>query len=103
LVSGYVGRWSPLAYLIAAAIVAVIMGCFAEVASRFGESGGPYLYAREAFGRFVGIEMCWLVWLVRLTAAAAAGNLFTNYLAEFWPDVSKPVIRLAVLTILIGF
>ena len=103
LVSGYVGRWSPLAYLIAAAIVAVIMGCFAEVASRFGESGGPYLYAREAFGRFVGIEMGWLVWLVRLTAAAAAGNLFTNYLAEFWPDVSKPVIRLAVLTILIGF
>jgi basic amino acid/polyamine antiporter, APA family len=41
------------------------MACFAEVASRFGESGGPYLYAREAFGRFVGIEMGWLVWLVR--------------------------------------
>jgi amino acid transporter len=103
LVAGYVGRWSPLAYLIAAAIVAAIMACFAEVASRFGESGGPYLYARVAFGRFVGIAMGWLVWLVRLTAAAAAGNLFTNYLAEFWPDVSKPVIRLAVLTILIGF
>src|SRR5882762_10967997 len=103
LVSGYVGRWSPLAYLIAAAIVAVIMGCFAEVASRFGESGGPYLYAREAFGRFVGIEMGWLAWLVRLTASAAGADLFTNYLAEFWPEVSKPVIRLAVLTILIGF
>jgi APA family basic amino acid/polyamine antiporter len=103
LVSGYVGRRSPLAYLIAAAIVAVILACFAEVASRFGESGGPYLYAREAFGRFVGIEMGWLVWLVRLTASAAGANLFTNYLAEFWPDVSNPVIRLGVLTILIGF
>jgi APA family basic amino acid/polyamine antiporter len=103
LVAGYVGRWSPLAYLVAAAIVAVIMACFAEVASRFGESGGPYLYARVAFGRFVGIEMGWMVWLVRLTAAAAGADLFTNYLAEFWPDVSKPVIRLAVLTILIGF
>jgi APA family basic amino acid/polyamine antiporter len=103
LVSGYVGRWSPLAYLIAAAIVGVIMACFAEVASRFGESGGPYLYAREAFGRFVGIEMGWLAWLVRLTASAAGADLFTNYLAEFWPDVSNPVIRLGVLTILIGF
>jgi APA family basic amino acid/polyamine antiporter len=103
LVSGYVGRWSPLAYLIAAAIVAVIMACFAEVASRFGESGGPYLYAREAFGRFVGIEMGWLAWLVRLTASAAGADLFTNYLAEFWPDVSNPIIRLGVLTILIGF
>jgi amino acid transporter len=79
------------------------MACFAEVASRFGESGGPYLYARVAFGRFVGIEMGWLVWLVRLTAAAAGADLFTNYLAEFWPDVTKPLIRLAVLTILIGF
>src|SRR6266852_103392 len=47
--------------------------------------------------------MGWLTWLVRLTAAAAGADLFTNYLAEFWPDVSKPVIRLAVLTILIGF
>jgi amino acid transporter len=103
LVAGYVGRWSPLAHLIAAAIVAVIMACFAEVASRFGESGGPYLYTRVAFGGFVGIEMGWLTWLVRLTSAAAGADLFTNYLAEFWPDVSKPVIRLAALTLLIGF
>jgi APA family basic amino acid/polyamine antiporter len=103
VVAGYLGRWSPLAYLIAAAGVAVIMACFAEVASQFGESGGPYLYAREAFGRFLGIETAWLLWLVRVTAAAAAVNLFTNYLAEFWPDVKEPWPRLAVLTILIGF
>ncbi len=103
VVAGYVGRWSPLAYLIAAGGVAVIMACFAEVASQFGESGGPYLYAREAFGRFIGIETAWLLWLVRVTAAAAAADVFTNYLAEFWPDVKEPLPRLAVLTILIGF
>jgi APA family basic amino acid/polyamine antiporter len=103
VVAGYLGRWSPLAYLIAAAGVAVIMACFAEVASQFGESGGPYLYAREAFGRFLGIETAWMLWLVRVTAAAAAADLFTNYLAEFWPDVKEPLPRLAVLTILIGF
>jgi basic amino acid/polyamine antiporter, APA family len=103
LAAGYVGRRSPLAFLLAAGVVAVIMACFAEVASRFGESGGPYLYTRVAFGRFIGIEIGWLTWLVRLTAGAAGADLFTNYLAEFWPDVSKPVIRLAVLTILIGF
>jgi basic amino acid/polyamine antiporter, APA family len=103
VVAVYVGRWSPLAYLIAAAGVAVIMACFAEVASQFGESGGPYLYAREAFGRFLGIETGWLLWLVRVTAAAAAVNLFTNYLAEFWPEVRGTAPRLAALTILIGF
>jgi amino acid transporter len=36
------------------------MACFAEVGSRFRAAGGPYLYAREAFGRFAGIEIAWL-------------------------------------------
>jgi APA family basic amino acid/polyamine antiporter len=103
VVAGYVGRWSPLAYLIAAAGIAVIMACFAEVASQFGKSGGPYLYTSEALGRFLGIETGWLLWLVRVTGAAAAANLFTDYLTEFWPDVKEPLARLAVLTILIGF
>jgi amino acid transporter len=103
VVAGYLGRQSPLAYLVAAAGIGIVMACFAEVASQFGAAGGPYLYVREAFGRFIGIEIAWLLWLVRLTAAAAAANLFTNYLAEFWPAVQMPVTRLAVLAILIGF
>jgi basic amino acid/polyamine antiporter, APA family len=103
VVAGYLGKQSPLAYLVAAAGIGVVIACFAEVASQFGAAGGPYLYAREAFGRFIGIEVAWLLWLVRLTAAAAAANLFTNYLAEFWPAVQAPVARLAVLAVLIGF
>ena len=103
VVAGYLGRHSPAAYLIAAAGIGIIVGCFAEVASQFGAAGGPYLYAREAFGRFVGIQAGWLLWLVRLTAAAAAANLFTNYLAEFWPNVQQQILRLTVLAILIGF
>ncbi len=102
VVAGYVGRQSPLAYLLAAAGIGIVIACFAEVSSRFGAAGGPYLYAREAFGRFIGIEIAWLLWLVRLTAAAAAANLFINYLAEFWPAVHVPFARLAVLALLIG-
>ena len=103
LVAGYLGRQSPLAYLIGAAGIGVVVACFAEVASQFNAAGGPYLYAREAFGRFIGIEIGWLMLLVRLTAPAAAANLFTSYLAEFWPPVQEPVLRLTVLTVLIGF
>jgi APA family basic amino acid/polyamine antiporter len=103
VVAGYLGEQSPLAYLVAAAGIGVVIACFAEVASQFGAAGGPYLFAREAFGRFIGIEIGWLLLLVRLTAAAAAANLFTSYLAEFWPSVQEPVTRLAVLTVLIGF
>jgi amino acid transporter len=71
--------------------MALVVGAFAEVASRFTRAGGTYLYARVAFGRFAGIEMAWLTYLVRLTAAATNANLFIIYLAEFWPRATEPV------------
>jgi APA family basic amino acid/polyamine antiporter len=96
------GRASILGVVLAGAAVGVVMACFAEVASRFAETGGPYLYAREAFGRFMGIQVAWLVWFVRLTACAANANLFVTYLGEFWPRATQPLPRLIILTLLIG-
>ena len=102
VIAKLVGRASPLAYLLTALGVAVLMGCFAEVASQFSAAGGPYLYARTAFGRPVGILMGWLFWLARVTAPAAATNLFVDYLGEIWPGAQHPAGRLAVLTLIIG-
>jgi len=96
------GNASPYAVLIAGGAMGVIMACFAEVASRFTQTGGPYLYSRVAFGRLVGIEMGWMLWLVRLTAPAANASLFVIYLREFWPRAMDPLPRLCVLTLLIG-
>jgi basic amino acid/polyamine antiporter, APA family len=96
------GRASILGVLLAGVAVAVVMACFAEVASRFTETGGPYLYAREAFGRFLGVQVAWLVWFVRLTACAANANLFVVYLGEFWPGSTQPLPRFVILTLLIG-
>src|SRR5512146_1140043 len=102
LISRQLGAAGPLAWLGAAVFSGIIMLCFAEVASRFSETGGPYLYARVAFGRFTGILMGWLTWLVRLASAAANANLFVIYLAEFWVRAQAPLSRLIVLTALIG-
>jgi len=101
-VTGLVGRASPWAVLIAGLAVGVIMACYAEVASQFSDAGGPYLYARAAFGRLLGIETGWLLWLARLTAPAANANLFAVYLGEFWPHAKDPIPRFAILTLLIG-
>jgi basic amino acid/polyamine antiporter, APA family len=97
-----VGRASPWAVLLGGAAVGVIMACFAEVASRFTQAGGPYLYARIAFGRLVGIETGWMLWLARLTSPAANSNLFVIYLGEFWPHATHPLPRFCILTLLIG-
>ena len=56
LLAGYLGKYSPVAYLAAFVGVAVIAACLAEVASYFQEAGGPYLYTREAFGRFAATD-----------------------------------------------
>ena len=103
LIAARLGRWSPIAYFVAFAGVAVIAACLAEVASYFQEAGGPYLYAREAFGPFVGIQIGWLTWLSRISACSGVANLFITYLAAFVPATKSPWIRASVLTVLIGF
>ena len=102
VLANLLGRASIAAVLMAAVAVGIIMACFAEVASRFAQTGGPYLYAQAAFGRFMGIQVAWLVWFVRLTACAANANLFVVYLGEFWPDATRPAMKLAILTLLLG-
>jgi amino acid transporter len=77
------GTYSVLAYLVAAAAVFLIVFCLAEVGSRFSTTGGPYLYAREAFGPGVGFQIGWLLWLARVTAFASLTNLFVVYLGYF--------------------
>src|SRR6516164_2292027 len=101
-VAGFVGRASPYAVLLAGAGMAVIVACYAEVASQFTESGGTYLYLRRAFGRLVGVQVAWLSNLSRLTAVAAGVNLLVTYLAEFWPRATQPAPRLAIITAFVG-
>jgi APA family basic amino acid/polyamine antiporter len=102
LIAARLGRYSPAAYLIAAGGIGVVAACLAEVASQFREAGGPYLYARVAFGQFVAIQIGWFTWLTRIASASAVANLFITYLGAFFPLVNGAILRAAVLTLLIG-
>jgi basic amino acid/polyamine antiporter, APA family len=101
-VAGLLGKRSVVAVLIAGAAMGVIMACFAEVASQFSEAGGPYLYARTAFGRLTGILVGWMLYLGQTAAPAANANLFVIYLAEFWPAATERWPRFVILTLLVG-
>ena len=102
ILANLLGRYSTLAALIAAAATGIIMACFADVSSRFSDAGGPYLYARAAFGRLIGILVGWFFYLALTTGPAANANLFVIYLAEFWPAVKQPWPRFVILTVLVG-
>ncbi|WP_202842754.1 APC family permease [Luteimonas saliphila] len=93
------GPYALLAYVACALLVLLVVLCFAEVGSRFDDTGGPYLYARTAFGPFVGFQVGWLVWLTRVTAFAALCNLLIDYLAHPWPVLGSGGGRVAVATL----
>lgn len=96
-----IGSYSLIAFVVCAVVVTLIILCFAEVGSRFDETGGPYLYAREAFGPTVAFEVGWLIWLARLTAFAANCNLLVNYLGYFLPAATNAYWRVVVITIVV--
>lgn len=101
-VAALLGPASVLAYLIAALATTLIVLCFAEAGSLFDRTGGPYLYAREAFGRFIGFEVGWMFFLTRLAAAGAISHAFASYLGYFWPALMTGAGRLMVITALLG-
>ena len=96
------GPLAPWAWIVGAVGNGVVMLCFAEVASRFSQAGGAYLYARASLPRLVAIQVAWLVFLTRVTAAAAGANLFTVNLAELMPAAEREVVRIGLLTVLVG-
>jgi len=96
-VYGLIGGYSLIAFIVCALVVMLIILCFAEVSSRFEETGGPYLYAREAFGPTVAFEVGWLIWLARLTAFAANCNLMISYLSFFWAPANTGIIRASII------
>src|SRR5215831_11887656 len=103
LIAAHLGKLSPAGYVVTAVGVGIIAACLAEVASQFRETGGPYLYARAAFGPFAAIQIGWLTWLSRIAAASAAADLFIAYVSEFLPMVERwPTTRGLVLGLMIG-
>jgi APA family basic amino acid/polyamine antiporter len=97
-----VGSYSLFAYLVCAVLVVLIILCFAEVSSRFQVTGGPYLYAHAAFGPVFGFVMGWLLWLARLTAFAALGNLWITYLGFFVPGVTAGFGRAVMIVTIVA-
>lgn len=97
------GVYSLLVIIICAALMLVLVLNFAEVASRFTKTGGPYLYTLKAFGKFPAFLMGWLILITRLATYAALVNIFVTYLAIFNPVLetqSGKIIVILGLTLL---
>jgi amino acid transporter len=90
--------WAPLLFAIP---VFILVLCFAEAGSHFDEPGGAYVYARAAFGSFVGFETGWMNWLARVTSLASLTNAFVISLGDFSHTLTVGLPRICIIIAMI--
>lgn len=99
LLLGSVSIW---AVFLAGCAVAVLVLCFAAASSYFDEQGGAYLYAREAFGAFIGFQIGWMTWLARVTSVASLSAGFALACSFFLPTLAHGWSRAVLIAAAIG-
>src|SRR2546428_3467106 len=72
------GPAAPLAYIVCAVLMALIVCCFASAGSRVSLTGGLYAYVEVAFGPFVGFLAGVLYALMAAFAVASVASAFAG-------------------------
>jgi amino acid transporter len=93
------GAAAPLAYLVCAIAMGLIVLCFAEAGSRVDLTGGPYAYVETAFGPFLGFQAGVLVWALGTMAVAAVSVVFATNAAALVPGLEGPLASGAFLVV----
>lgn len=96
-----VGNASLIIILFDALLVISIALCFAEASSLFKTNGGPYVYAKEAFGNFIGFEVGFIKWIVSMIAWATMANGFATALGQVVPVTAERHWQIIIMTSII--
>jgi len=83
-----------------AVLVLTIGLCFAEDSSLFEETGGAYVYAKAAFGNFVGYEVGFVTWTIRIIAEGTLYVGFATAVAGVFPQLNNPIAKDIIVTIM---
>src|SRR5215210_9135190 len=84
-VAGALGPAAPLAYVVCAIAMGLIVLCFAEAGSRVSLTGGLYAYVEIAFGPLVGFLTGVMLWAGMTAAMAAVSTVFATNVAVLFP------------------
>lgn len=86
--AGLLGPFSVVAWVIAGLMAITIALSFAECSSLVPQVGGPYAYAKRAFGNFTGFIVGWALLIAAWSAIAVFPLAFVAYLNFFIPNMS---------------
>lgn len=93
------GLLSPWLFLVVGVLFLSVVLTFAELASYYDKTGGPVIYATEAFGPLAGFSTGWVIFLARMTAFAANANVMATYLASLSDVFAGELARAAVISV----
>jgi basic amino acid/polyamine antiporter, APA family len=102
IVAAGLGAAAPLAYIVCALLMALIVMCFASAGSRVSLTGGLYAYVTVAFGPYVGFLAGVLYTLAAVFAVASVASAFAGSLGAVWPIAAAQAGRAVVLVALFG-
>ncbi len=86
------GAGSLLAWVFTGAGAVMLALVFANLGRAYPNTGGPYVFARRAFGDFIGFQTAWGYWIAAWAGNAAIAVAFVGYLAFFFPVLSETAI-----------
>jgi APA family basic amino acid/polyamine antiporter len=93
------GSSSLIAWVVTAAGAMLLAGVFATLGKAYPRTGGPYEYARRAFGEFVGFQTAWGYWIAAWVGNAAIAIAFVGYTTVLWPGLADSRIAMAMLAV----
>jgi amino acid transporter len=102
-VAGSLGAAAPIAYLVCAAAMGLIVLCIADAGSRVSLTGGPYAYVGTAFGPYVGFISGVLLWMLGTFATAAVSTVFSASVGQLVPALASPALAVGVLVAAYAF
>jgi len=98
------GIWSPLAFVLCAVGLLPVALCYAEAAGRVDRTGGPYLYASEAFGPRIGFVVGWMCFANSLFSFSAVASAAAAYLGRLVPALADPMLlKVAGVLMIVAF
>ncbi len=93
------GSASLLAWILTATGALLLALVFARLGRAYPKTGGPYAYARRAFGDFVGFQTAWGYWIAVWAGNAAIAVAFVSYLGYFWPALGDTAVLAAAVAL----
>jgi len=91
------GAAAPLAFLVCALVMGLVVTSFALAGSRVSVSGGLYGYVETAFGRSVGFLAGGLLFVNACLGVSSVGTAFAGFVARVFPVVGTKPGKMALL------